>query len=103
LLCLTELRPGHGVLNTIMNLQISHSLPDTELLIRTWTTEFFPYGFTAKLWALAASMKRFGSISVTRSRTVGKTPWSGDQLVARTLLTAPGECDDVEVGGMNGF
>jgi hypothetical protein len=25
----------------------------------------------------------------------------GDQLVARTLLTAPGDCD--EVGGMNGF
>jgi hypothetical protein len=28
----------------------------------------------------------------------------GDQLVARTLLTAPGDCDDDgEVCGMNGF
>jgi hypothetical protein len=28
----------------------------------------------------------------------------GDPLVARTLLTAPGDCDDDgEVGGMNGF
>jgi hypothetical protein len=28
----------------------------------------------------------------------------GDQLVARPLLTAPGDCDDDgEVGGMNGF
>jgi hypothetical protein len=32
----------------------------------------------------------------------------GDQLVARTLLTDPGDCDhddaaDDEVGGMNGF
>jgi hypothetical protein len=27
----------------------------------------------------------------------------GDQLVARPLLTAPGDCDDGEVGGMNGF
>jgi hypothetical protein len=27
----------------------------------------------------------------------------GDKLVARLLLTAPGDCDDGEVGGMNGF
>jgi hypothetical protein len=28
----------------------------------------------------------------------------GAQLVARPLLTAPGDCDDdTEVGGMNGF
>jgi hypothetical protein len=26
----------------------------------------------------------------------------GDQHVARTLLTAPGDCDDGEAGGMNG-
>jgi hypothetical protein len=30
-------------------------------------------------------------------------PWTSDQLVARPLLTAPGDCDDREVGGMNGF
>jgi hypothetical protein len=46
----------------------------------------------------------FRFISVTRSRTVGRTPLMGDQLVARPLLTAPGDCDDDgEVGGMNGF
>jgi hypothetical protein len=45
----------------------------------------------------------FRFISVTRSRAVGRTPWTGDQLVARPLLTAPGDCDDDEVGGMNGF
>jgi hypothetical protein len=45
----------------------------------------------------------FRFISVTRSRTVGRTPWTSDQLVARPLLTAPGDCDDEEVGGMNGF
>jgi hypothetical protein len=44
----------------------------------------------------------FRFISVTRSRTVGSIPWTGDQLVARPLLTAQGDCDD-EVGGMNGF
>jgi hypothetical protein len=27
----------------------------------------------------------------------------GDQLVARPLLTASGDCDDGEVGGMNDF
>jgi hypothetical protein len=26
-----------------------------------------------------------------------------DQLVARPLLTAPGDCDDGEIGGMNDF
>jgi hypothetical protein len=48
----------------------------------------------------------FRFISVTRSRTIGWSPWTGDQFVARTLLTAPGDCEDVddgEVGGMNGF
>jgi hypothetical protein len=46
----------------------------------------------------------FRFISVSRSRTVGRIPWTGDQLVARPLLTAPGECgDDGEVCGMNGF
>jgi hypothetical protein len=46
----------------------------------------------------------FRFISVTRSRIVSRTPWTGDELVARTLLTAPGDCDDDgEVGGMNGF
>jgi hypothetical protein len=45
----------------------------------------------------------FRFISVTRSRRVGWTPWTGDQLVARHLLTAPGDCEDGEVGSMNGF
>jgi hypothetical protein len=27
----------------------------------------------------------------------------GDQLVARSVLNVPGDCDDGEVGGMNGF
>jgi hypothetical protein len=45
----------------------------------------------------------FRFISVTRSRAVGRTPWTGDQLVARPLLTDPGDCEDGEVCGMNGF
>jgi hypothetical protein len=45
----------------------------------------------------------FRFISVTRSRTVSSTPRTGDQLVARTLLTAPGDCEDGENGGINGF
>jgi hypothetical protein len=37
------------------------------------------------------------------TKTVGRTAWMGDQLVARPLLTALGDCDDREVGGINGF
>jgi hypothetical protein len=47
--------------------------------------------------------RRIHFISVTRSRTVSRTPWTGDQLVARPLLNAPGDCEDGEVGEMNGF
>jgi hypothetical protein len=36
-------------------------------------------------------------------RTIGRIPWTGDQLVTKTLLTALGDWDDREVGGMNGF
>jgi hypothetical protein len=52
---------------------------------------------------LARLHETFRFISVCRSRTVCRTPWTGDQLVARPLLTAPGDCDDGEVGEMNGF
>jgi hypothetical protein len=31
----------------------------------------------------------FRFISVTRSRTVSRTPWTGDQLVARPLRVCP--------------
>jgi hypothetical protein len=48
---------------------------------------------------LGRLQETFRFISVTRSRTVGS-----DQLVARPLLTALGDCDDDgEVDGMNGF
>jgi hypothetical protein len=64
---------------------------------------FPPCGSTAKLWALAASMKLSVSFQFLDLRTVGRTPSMGDQLVARPLLTAPGECDDDKVGGMKRF
>jgi hypothetical protein len=64
---------------------------------------FFFCGYTAQFWALASPMKLVRFTPVTRSRTVSSTPWTGDQLVARPLLTAPVDCDDDEVGGMNGF
>jgi hypothetical protein len=68
---------------------------------------FFPSGFSTKiLWLYSPILgldrlhESFRFISVTRART----PWAGDQLVARPLLTAPGNCDDDgEVGEMNGF
>jgi hypothetical protein len=41
----------------------------------------------------------FRFISVTISKTVGRTPWTGDQLVT----SADCDDDDDEVGGMNSF
>jgi hypothetical protein len=71
----------------------------------------FLFSFFLCLWfyspilGLGRLHETFCFISVTRSRTVGsgRTPWAGDQLVARPLLTAPGDCDDGEVGALNGF
>jgi hypothetical protein len=68
-----------------------------------FATYFFPVALQPNFgpWP---PYETFRFISVSRSRTVGRTPWTGDQLVARPLLTAPGECvEDGEVGGMNGF
>jgi hypothetical protein len=64
---------------------------------------FFFLWLYSPILGLGRLHQTFRFISVTRSRTVGWTPWTSDQLVARPLLTAPGDCDDGEVGGMNGF
>jgi hypothetical protein len=64
----------------------------------------FPFWLYSPILGLGRLHKTFRFIPVTRFRTVGRTPWTGDQLVARPLLTASGECDDDgEVGGMYGF
>jgi hypothetical protein len=69
---------------------------------------FFPLWLYSPILGLDCLHEMFCFISVTRSRTVGRTPSTGDQLVARLLLTARSDCDcddddDGEVGGMNGF
>jgi hypothetical protein len=67
------------------------------------STVFFLWLYSPIL-GLGRLRETFRFISVTRSRTVSSTPWTGDQHVAKPLVTAPGECDDDgEVGGMNGF
>jgi hypothetical protein len=43
---------------------------------------------------LGRLLETFRFISVSRSRTVDRTPWTCCQVVARPLLTAPGNCDD---------
>jgi hypothetical protein len=63
---------------------------------------FFPWLYSPIL-GLGRLLETFRFISVTRSRTVSRTPWTGDKLVARPLLTAPGDCDDGEVVGMKRF
>jgi hypothetical protein len=69
-----------------------------------FSTFFLFLWLYSPILGLGCLNKTFRFISVTRCRTVSRTPWTGDQLVARTLLTAPGDCDDDgEVGGMNDF
>jgi hypothetical protein len=53
-------------------------------------------------FSLGRLHETFRFISVTTSRTVGGTSWTGDRFVARPLLTAPGDYDG-EVGAMNGL
>jgi hypothetical protein len=68
-----------------------------------YTYFLFPLWLYSQILGLGRLHENFRFISFTRSRTVGRTPWIGDQLVARPLLTAPGDCDDGELGGMNVF
>jgi hypothetical protein len=61
-------------------------------------------GLYSPIFGIGRFNDTFRFISVTGSRTVSRSPWTGDQLVSRPLLTAPGDCDDdAEVGGMNVF
>jgi hypothetical protein len=64
--------------------------------------DFFSFWLYSPILGLGRLHETFHFISVTRSRTVGRNPWMSDQLVARPLLTALGDCYG-EVGGMNGF
>jgi hypothetical protein len=63
----------------------------------------FPLWLYSPIFDLVRLHDTFHFISVTRSRTVSSTPWMGDQLVAKPLLTTPGDCYHGEIGGMNGF
>jgi hypothetical protein len=63
---------------------------------------FFFLWLYSQILGLGRLRETFRFILVTTSRRVGRTPWTGDQLVARPLLTAPGDCDG-EVGGLNSF
>jgi hypothetical protein len=58
---------------------------------------YFSLWLYSPILGLGRLHETFSFISVTKSRTVGWTPRTGDQLVAL------GDCDDGEVGGMNSF
>jgi hypothetical protein len=90
----TALRPWRQVLSIPLGLLL-FPLRRTSIIII-----FSPWLYIPIL-GLGRLHKTSRFISVTRSRTVGSTPWTGDQLFARPLLPAPGDCD--EVGGINGF
>jgi hypothetical protein len=51
---------------------------------------FFSLWLYSPILGLGRLHETFRFISVTRSRTVSRTPWTGDQLVARLLLVCPG-------------
>jgi hypothetical protein len=55
---------------------------------RPYEMHIFSLWFYSPILGLGLLHETFRFISVTRSRTVGRTPSTGDQLVARTLLTA---------------
>jgi hypothetical protein len=55
---------------------------------------FFFLWLYSQILGLGRLHETFPFISVTRSRTVGRTPSAGDQLVARPLLTDPSDCED---------
>jgi hypothetical protein len=46
---------------------------------------FFFLGATAQFGSCPTSMKLSVSLQFSISQTVGRTPWAGDQLVARPL------------------
>jgi hypothetical protein len=71
--------------------------------MRSFVAYIFFLWLYSPILGLGRLHETFSFISVTRSRAFGRTPRTGDQLVARPLLTVPGDCDDGEVGGMNGF
>jgi hypothetical protein len=49
---------------------------------------FFPLWLYSLILGLGRLHETCRFISVTRSRTVSRTPWTSEQLVARPLLTA---------------
>jgi hypothetical protein len=74
-------------------------------LIQSMTNPFFfsPCGSTAQFWALAASMKLSVSFRlVDLGQSAGLLEWviSSSQGLC---LSAPSDCEDGEVDGMNGF
>jgi hypothetical protein len=88
--------------SSIHDMRIHHTVVTRDLLSIGFALLFFLWLYSPIL-GLGRLRETFHFISVTNSRTFGRTPWTSDQLVARPLLTAPGDCDDGEVGGMNGY
>jgi hypothetical protein len=66
-------------------------------------THFFHCGSTAQFWTMAASIK----LSVSfRLLDLGESAWLLGRVISSSqglCLSAPGDCEDGEVGGMNGF
>jgi hypothetical protein len=60
---------------------------------------FFPCGYTAQVWAMAVSMKLSASFRLLDLGLLGRVISSSRGL----CVSAPGDCDDGEVGGIKLF
>jgi hypothetical protein len=74
----------HGSIMYTPYLNIAKGLHVITVLI-TYTMYFFPLWLYSPILGLGRLHETFRFTSVTRSRTVNRTPWTDDQLVARPL------------------
>jgi hypothetical protein len=86
-----------------MTIKMQFSIHHNPKIFYTICSFFFPCGSTAQFWALAASMK----LSVSfRLLDVGESAGLFGRVISSSqglCVSAPGGCENWEVGRMNGF
>jgi hypothetical protein len=75
---------GLGILIAVI-WRVTTSCSLIEIHFCVWRPFFFPLTLEPQFWPWPTSMKLSVSLRFIRSQTFGRTPWAGDQLVARPL------------------